>query len=83
VTICHALSACAAGCGVGSGRVRRPEEPSRQVSPSGRVRGGEAGRMHKRAGLFGPGEVPGLVMPEGYKRSVAAWLARLNGHAVP
>jgi ADP-ribose pyrophosphatase YjhB (NUDIX family) len=24
---------------------------------------------HKRAGLFDPGEVPGLVMPEGYKRS--------------
>jgi 8-oxo-dGTP pyrophosphatase MutT (NUDIX family) len=38
---------------------------------------------HKRAGLFGPGEVPGLVMPEGYKRSVAAWFARLNGQAVP
>lgn len=36
---------------------------------------------HKRAGLFGPGEVPGLVMPEGYKRSVAAWFARLYGHA--
>ena len=38
---------------------------------------------HKRAGLFGPGEVPGLVMPEGYKRSIAAWFARLNGHAAP
>ena len=38
---------------------------------------------HKRAGLFGPGEVPGLGMPEGYKRSVAAWFARLNGQAVP
>jgi len=38
---------------------------------------------HKRAGLFGPDEVPGLVMPEGYKRSIAAWFARLNGHAAP
>ena len=25
--------------------------------------------------------LPGLVMPEGYKRSVAAWFARLNGQA--
>jgi 8-oxo-dGTP pyrophosphatase MutT (NUDIX family) len=38
---------------------------------------------HKRAGLFPPGEVPGLVMPAGYKRSIAAWFACLNGHAVP
>lgn len=38
---------------------------------------------HKRAGLFEPGEVPGLVMPEGSKRSVEAWFARLNGQAVP
>jgi 8-oxo-dGTP pyrophosphatase MutT (NUDIX family) len=40
---------------------------------------------HKRAGLFGPDEVPGLVMPEGYKRSIAAWFARLNasGGGVP
>jgi 8-oxo-dGTP pyrophosphatase MutT (NUDIX family) len=37
---------------------------------------------HKRAGLFGPAEVPGLVMPDGYKRSVAAWFAWLNGQAV-
>jgi len=34
---------------------------------------------HKRAGLFAPGEVPGLVMPDGYKRSITAWFARLNG----
>jgi hypothetical protein len=34
-----------------------------------------------RVGQAGPGEVPGLVMPEGYKRSIAAWFARLNGHA--
>ena len=33
---------------------------------------------HKRAGLFTPDQVPGLVMPEGYKRSVAAWFARLG-----
>ncbi len=31
---------------------------------------------HKRAGLFAPGEVAGLAMPDGYKRSVAAWFAR-------
>jgi 8-oxo-dGTP pyrophosphatase MutT (NUDIX family) len=34
---------------------------------------------HKRAGLFTRDEVPGLVMPDGYKRSVAAWLAHLDG----
>ena len=33
---------------------------------------------HKRAGLFAPAEVPGLVMPDGYKRSIAAWCAGLN-----
>ncbi len=38
---------------------------------------------HKRAGLFGPGEVPHLTMPDGYKRSIAAWYARMNGRAVP
>jgi 8-oxo-dGTP pyrophosphatase MutT (NUDIX family) len=31
---------------------------------------------HKRAGLFTVDQVPELVMPEGYKRSVAAWFAR-------
>ena len=34
---------------------------------------------HKRASLFALGEVPNLVMPDGYKRSIAAWFARLNG----
>ena len=33
---------------------------------------------HKQAGLFTLGEVPELVMPDGYKRSVAAWFARLD-----
>ena len=37
---------------------------------------------HKRAGLFAPGEVQELIMPDGYKRSVAAWSARLDGQAV-
>lgn len=30
---------------------------------------------HKRAGLFALAEVPGLAMPDGYKRSIAAWFA--------
>jgi hypothetical protein len=34
---------------------------------------------HAEAGLFDPGEVLGLVMPEGYKRSIADWFARLGG----
>jgi len=39
---------------------------------------------HKRAGLFTPGQVPGLVMPDGYKRSVATWFACLgNGRQPP
>jgi 8-oxo-dGTP pyrophosphatase MutT (NUDIX family) len=37
---------------------------------------------HKRVGLFAPGQVPELVMPDGYKRSVAAWLARLDEQPV-
>jgi len=32
---------------------------------------------HKRAGLFTPEQVTGLVMPDGYKRSVAAWFSYL------
>jgi 8-oxo-dGTP pyrophosphatase MutT (NUDIX family) len=31
---------------------------------------------HKQAALFTFGEVPDLVMPDGYKRSIAAWSAR-------
>jgi 8-oxo-dGTP pyrophosphatase MutT (NUDIX family) len=34
---------------------------------------------HRQAGLFTLGEVPDLVMPDGYKRSIAAWFARLDG----
>lgn len=33
---------------------------------------------HKRIGLFAPGQVSELVMPEGYKRSVASWFTRLG-----
>lgn len=33
---------------------------------------------HKRADLFTPGQVLGLVMPDGYKRSVATWFAHLE-----
>src|ERR1700677_1161956 len=31
---------------------------------------------HKRAGLFRLTEVPQLIMPDGYKRSITAWFAR-------
>ena len=34
---------------------------------------------HTEIGLFTEDEVPGLTMPEGYKRSVAAWFERLRG----
>ena len=33
---------------------------------------------HQQAGLFTFGEVPDLVMPDGYKRSIAAWSTRLD-----
>jgi 8-oxo-dGTP pyrophosphatase MutT (NUDIX family) len=36
---------------------------------------------HKEIGLFGENEVAGLVMPEGYKRSVSTWYARLRENA--
>jgi hypothetical protein len=36
---------------------------------------------HKRAGLFRLAEVPHLVMPDGYKRSITAWFARLDAAA--
>jgi 8-oxo-dGTP pyrophosphatase MutT (NUDIX family) len=32
---------------------------------------------HKRVGLFTAAEIPALVMPDGYKRSIGAWLDRL------
>ena len=34
---------------------------------------------HKRAGLFTRAQVPGLSMPDGYKRSIAGWFARADG----
>jgi 8-oxo-dGTP pyrophosphatase MutT (NUDIX family) len=36
---------------------------------------------HKRAELFGSGAIPGLVMPDGYKRSISMWFEHLNGSA--
>ena len=33
---------------------------------------------HKEVGLFHEDEVPRLVMPDGYKRSIAAWYDRLR-----
>jgi 8-oxo-dGTP pyrophosphatase MutT (NUDIX family) len=38
---------------------------------------------HKRAGLFALAQVPGLNMPDGYKRSIAAWYARNDDEHVP
>lgn len=36
---------------------------------------------HAEVRLFNPAEVPALPMPDGYKRSVAAWFAMLRGAA--
>jgi 8-oxo-dGTP pyrophosphatase MutT (NUDIX family) len=32
---------------------------------------------HKRLGMFTADEVPGLVMPDGYKQSIASWYDRM------
>ncbi|WP_406463428.1 NUDIX domain-containing protein [Streptomyces sp. NBC_01622] len=32
---------------------------------------------HKQLGMFTADEVPNLVMPDGYKQSIAAWYARM------
>ncbi len=37
---------------------------------------------HKEVGLFTEPEIPALPMPDGYKRSIAAWYAQLREHAV-
>ena len=34
---------------------------------------------HREVGEFTEAEVPGLIMPEGYKASVASWFAMLHG----
>lgn len=34
---------------------------------------------HKKVGLFPEGQVAGLVMPDGYKQSVATWFAASRG----
>lgn len=34
---------------------------------------------HKEIGLFGPAEVAGLNMPDGYKRSVTTWCSNATG----
>lgn len=36
---------------------------------------------HKEIGLFSEDEVPTLNMPDGYKRSIATWYARLRKNA--
>jgi 8-oxo-dGTP pyrophosphatase MutT (NUDIX family) len=33
---------------------------------------------HRAVGLFAESEVPGLAMPEGYKRSIASWFSHLR-----
>ena len=38
---------------------------------------------HKQAGLFTAERVPGLRMPDGYKRSVTAWFTHLSATAPP
>jgi hypothetical protein len=36
---------------------------------------------HKEIGLFSEIEVPTLVMPDGYKRSITTWYAKLRDNA--
>jgi hypothetical protein len=37
----------------------------------------EISAEHKEVGLFTPDKLGGLPMPEGYRRSIRAWLARI------
>ena len=37
----------------------------------------EISAEHKEVGLFTPDKLAGLPMPEGYRRSIRAWLARI------
>jgi 8-oxo-dGTP pyrophosphatase MutT (NUDIX family) len=34
---------------------------------------------HRDVGLFAEPELPGITVPDGYKRSIAAWFSRLRG----
>lgn len=38
---------------------------------------------HKEVGLFSEAEVPTLAMPDGYKRSIATWYAKLRANTLP
>jgi 8-oxo-dGTP pyrophosphatase MutT (NUDIX family) len=38
---------------------------------------------HKRAGLFAPAAIPALKIPDGYKRSIGAWIIRLDSTIDP
>ena len=49
-------------------------EPFAAVTPS---------REHRAAGLFTPGEVAALAMPDGYKKSIRAWRTLSRGSARP
>jgi 8-oxo-dGTP pyrophosphatase MutT (NUDIX family) len=40
-------------------------------------------REHKRANLFAPAAIPALTMPDGYKRSIDAWIIRLDSTIDP
>ena len=49
----------------------------------GIITGAASGIGAAGAGLFAIGEIPDLVMPDGYKRSVAAWSDRLDARPEP
>jgi 8-oxo-dGTP pyrophosphatase MutT (NUDIX family) len=74
------------GVAVQDGRVLLPEnERAEWELPGGKLEPGEdpadcvVREISEESGWFTAAEVPGLRMPDGYKRSVADWLARLGG----
>jgi 8-oxo-dGTP pyrophosphatase MutT (NUDIX family) len=47
--------------------------------PCGQCAAAVVSAEHRRVGLFTKGEVADLRMPDGYKRSIVDWFARLAG----
>jgi hypothetical protein len=46
-----------------------------RLNPGQETQGPVLSAEHQRTGLFAPEEIAGLIMPQGYKNSVATWFA--------
>jgi hypothetical protein len=82
--LAHAFPVSVKGVAIQDGKVLLLEnERNEWELPGGKlVRSVEppvVSNEHKRVGLFAAGQVSDLVMPDGYKRSIATWFAQLRG----